>query len=265
LEIKSSADFVRMTRAALAAGGFTRHEHDGFVWWTGGADGDEQHAPPLVLIHGVNDQAGTWFPVAPVLAKRFHVIVPDLPGHGESEPKRGPLPLSLMIARLHEIIPAHATLLGNSMGGWLAMYYAIAHPERVERLVLESPGGLSRPLTVPLFTHDHDEALAILRAVHGPSYVAQPWVIDALLERAKDAPMLRLTELAEHLLDTRLHEIRVPTTILWGADDGVVPRDYAEAVHAGIAGSTLHVIDGAAHIPHLQQPERVLQCLSSIF
>ena len=261
MELKSSADFVRMTRALLAAGGFTRNEREGFVWWTGGAE----DAPPLVLIHGVNDQAGTWFPVAPALAKTFRVLVPDLPGHGESEPKRGPLPLSLMIERLHEITPNGATLLGNSMGGWLAMSYALAHPERVARLVLESPGGLSRPLAVPLFTHDRGEALTILRAVHGPSYVAQEWVIEALLERAKDAPMLRLTELAEHLLDARLHELRVPATILWGADDGVVPRDYAEAVHAGIAGSTLHVIEGAAHIPHLQQPERVLACLHSIF
>lgn len=261
MEIKSSADFVRMTRTLLATSGFTRHERDGFVWWTGGAE----DAPPLVLVHGVNDQAGTWFPIAGTLAKRFRVIVPDLPGHGESGPKEGPLPLSLMIDRLHEIIPEHATLLGNSMGGWLAMFYAIVHPERVDRLVLESPGGLSRPLSAPLFTHDRDEALAILRAVHGPSYVAQPWVVDALLERAKDAPMLRLTELTEHLLDERLHEIHVPTSILWGADDGVVPRDYTEAVHAGIAGSTLHIIEGAAHIPHLQQPERVLACLTSIF
>lgn len=260
MEIKSSADFVRMTRAALAAAGFARHEIDGTVFWSGGATGSQ----PVVLVHGVNDQAGSWFPVAPALAQRHRVILPDLPGHGESAPKDGPLPISLMVERLHAVIPnERVTLVGNSLGGWIAMLYALAHPERVSRLVLEAAGGLSRPLDSPIVARDREEALLILRNVHGPRYQPPEWVIEALLERANGSPMLRVTQLAEHAVDARLGEIRVPTTILWGADDGVVPLSYAQALHQGIAGASLQVIEGAAHIPHMQQPERFLACLTS--
>jgi len=99
--------------------------------------------------------------------------------------------------------------------------------------------------------------------VHGPAYQAPEWVIEALLQRATDSPMLRLTELFEHSVESRLGEIDVPTTLIWGADDGVVPLDYGEALQRALPNATLCVIEGAAHIPHMQQPERFLQCLSS--
>jgi pimeloyl-ACP methyl ester carboxylesterase len=219
----------------------------------------------LVLVHGVNDHAGSWFLVAPALAKKYRVIIPDLPGHGESEPKQGPLPIALMVQKLAAVIgDQRVTLLGNSLGGWLSMLYTLAHPQNVSRLILEASGGLALPLDSPTTAHTRDEAMIILRNVHGPRFEPQEWVIDALLQRAVSSPMLRVTEVAEHLVDARLKDIRVPTAVLWGADDGVVPRAYAEALQQGIAGSTMHVIEGAAHIPHLQQPERFLQCLTSI-
>ena len=171
-----------------------------------------------------------------------------------------------MVARLHGVVRASGapvTLVGNSLGGWIAMLYTLAHPSRVSRLILESSGGLARPLASPVVATNRDEATIILRNVHGPHYQPREWVIDALLQRATSSPMLRVTEMAEHLVDTRLGEITAPTTILWGADDGVVPRSYAEALRDGIANATMHVIEGAAHIPHLQQPERFLQCLTS--
>ena len=249
-----------MTRAALAAAGFTRHELDGTVYWSGG----QAILPVVVLVHGVNDQAGSWFLVAPALARTHRVIIPDLPGHGESEPKKGPLPISLMVERLHAIIGnARVTLIGNSLGGWIAMLYTLAHPERVSRLVLEASGGLARPIESPVIAHSRDDATIILRNVHGPRFQPQEWMIEALLQRATSAPMLRVTEVAEHYVDTRLGEIETPTTIVWGADDGVVPPAYAEELRQGIAHATLHVIEGAAHIPHMQQPERFLACLPS--
>lgn len=248
-----------MTRHALAAAGFARKEIDGTVYWERGA-GDT-----IALVHGANDQAGTWFTVAPVLARTHHLLVPDLPGHGESEPSDGPLPISMLVARIHAIIgnASHVTLVGNSLGGWLALLYTLAHPTRVAQLVLEASGGLDRPLGVPTTATTRDEALILLRAVHGPNYVAPEWVIEALLQRAVSSPMLRVTEVEQHYLDARLGEIQVPTTLIWGADDGVLPLSYAHALQAAIAGATLHVIEGAAHIPHLQQPERFLACLPS--
>lgn len=246
-----------MTRGALSAAGFVRREVDGTVLFEAGA-GD-----PVVLIHGVNDQAGTWFTIAPALAKTHRVLIPDLPGHGESEPHSGPIPISLILDKLELVIPADATLVGNSLGGWMSLHCALRR--RVRRLVLEASGGLARPITVPLVATSREQAAVILRAVHGPNFVAPEWVIEALLERAKDSPMLRLTEVAEHDIEPRLGQIDVPTTLIWGADDGVLPLDYARELQAAIPNAQLHVIEGAAHIPHMQQPQRVLQCLTAIF
>ena len=250
-----------MTRTALADAGFTRHELDGTVYWSGG----QAILPVIVLLHGINDHAGTWFRVAPQLARTHRVIIPDLPGHGESEPKKGPIPISLVVQRLAAILgDVRVTLAGNSFGGWIAMLYTLAHPERVSHLILEASGGLNRPIESPVIANNRDDAALILRNVHGPNFQPQEWMIDALLQRATLSPMLRLTELVEHFVDARLREIRAPTSIVWGADDGVVPRSYAEALHQGIAHATLQVIEGAAHIPHMQQPERFLACLTSI-
>ena len=296
MEIESWAGYTRMTRAALAAAGLVRRERAGVVWWetvderpTRSAgehdprsagfqpaakppsrrpdphDAGATSAPLLVLLHGVNDHAGTWFTVAAALAERFRLIVPDLPGHGESEPHEGALPISMIVDRIAAILPREPfTLLGNSLGGWIAMLYTLRHPDRVHALILEASGGIERPFAVPVLATNREEAEVILRAVHGPKFVAPDWVIEALLERAKDSPMLRVTETAEHYVDTRLGDLRVPAHLIWGADDGVLPVAYAEELRRGIPGARLHVLEGAAHIPHLQQPERFLACLTAI-
>ena len=133
----------------------------------------------------------------------------------------------------------------------------------MKRLVLEAGGGLARPLGVPLVARDRETAITILRAVHGPKYVPQDWVIDTLIARATDSPMLRLDGAMEHFIDSRVSQIKAPTTLVWGADDGVVPLSYAEALQKAIGGARLDVIDGAAHIPHLQQPEKFVACLTA--
>lgn len=275
MEIKSTADFVRMTRAALTGAGFVRHELDGTTYFLSsfsplrGEKVPQADERSVVFVHGANDQAGTWFTVAPAIAQSHRVILPDLPGHGESEPQSGPIPISLIVQRLFAVIDHAApnekiTLVGNSLGGWIALLYALQYPERVHDLVLESSGGLSRPLSSPLTAQTRDEALQILRAVHGPQYEPEDWVIDALLQRAKGSPMLRLTELQEHDIESRLGEIQTPATLIWGANDGVVPLSYGEALRDALPNATMHVIDDAAHIPHMQQPRRFLECLTAI-
>jgi len=253
----SAEAFVAATRQALLAAGLERREKDGTVYFAGGS------GSTVVLLHGANDQAGTWAPVVPLLANH-RLIVPDLAGHGESAPATGPIAMTSIVERLRAIIDAASvTLVGNSMGAWIALLYTLAHPECVERLILEAGGGLARPLAVPLTATTPEDALTILRAVHGPNAVLPEWAIDALLSRATGSPMLRLTELT--FIDGRLGEIKVPTTLVWGADDGVVPRSYAEALRDGIAGARLHIIEGAAHIPHAQQPARFVECLTATY
>jgi 3-oxoadipate enol-lactonase len=264
LDINSAVDFIRMARGALASSGFARKEAGQSVYWESAA-----RDRTLVLIHGASDHAGSWFPVAAALAASYHVVIPDLAGHGESEPATGPIPISRIVDQLDEVITAAVgsggdlTLAGNSLGGWISLLYTLRAPKRVSRLFLEDSGGLDRPLSSPLVARDRAEALTILRAVHGPASQAPEWDIDALLQRAVDSPMLRLTEIAEHSVERRLGEITIPATLIWGADDGVIPLDYARALQEALPNATLCVIEGAAHIPHMQQPQRFLQCLTS--
>jgi pimeloyl-ACP methyl ester carboxylesterase len=260
--------FVVATRAALVQAGLERVVRaDGDVYWRGGPNG----APVLVLLHGVNDQAGTWAAVAGPLAKRFRLLIPDLAGHGESEPKTGPIPLPLILQQLDALVSDEAsglvTLLGNSMGGWVAILYALQHPDCVGRLILEDASGMAWNITVPLFPQTREQAVIALHAVNGPHAETPDWAIDVLLHPKSVAPMARVaqTGLIPYLVDGRLGEIRVPTSLIWGADDGLLPVAYAEVLQKKIAGATLQIIDGAAHIPHRQQPEKFLACLNAIF
>lgn len=263
-DVTSQAEYIARARERLASAGLTRVDLDGTIYWKGGA-GEET----ICLLHGANDHAGTWGWVAPGLVRSRRLIIPDLPGHGESEPRTGPIHMQFIVDRVGAILAAEGvsrtTLAGNSMGAWVAILHTLAHPEQVSRLVLESGGGLALPLGVPLTTSNREEAVRILHAAHGPRARFPEWTIDALITRSSDSPMLRLVpaELFSHLVDNRLSEIKVPTTIIWGADDGVVPRNYVERLHDGIAGSELVVIADAAHIPHMQQPERIVECLLS--
>lgn len=255
---------VEFARAALLTAGLAKCETGGTVYFAGGGS----EAAPIVLVHGVNDQAGTWAPVVTHLMKERRVIIPDLPGHGESEPKSGPIPMPLMIERLHAVIEKEGAerviLAGNSMGAWLSILYTLAHPDRVEALVLESGGGLAIAPGVPLTAVNREDALVVLRAVHGPDAAIADWAPDAFITLSKsESPLKRVlaSNVFPFFVDGRLGEIKVPTTIVWGANDGVVTRAYVEKLNAGIAGSKLRVIEGAAHIPHAQQPDRFVESL----
>jgi pimeloyl-ACP methyl ester carboxylesterase len=255
---------IEMGRAMLLAAGLARCQAGESVYFSGGA----KDAPAIVLVHGVNDQAGTWGPVAGPLARKFRVIVPDLPGHGESGPATGPLGLPQAVDALHAIIEREGapkvTLAGNSMGAWVSILYTLAHPDRVERLILESGGGLALPPGAPMSAATRQDAVRILRAVHGPDTATPDWLADALIARGKVAPAGRVlaSNVFPHFVDARLKEIRVPTTIVWGENDGVVLRSYIDALQKGLPHATLKVIPNAAHIPHAQQPEQFIAAIN---
>lgn len=255
--------FEKMTRGGLRRAGFAKYSSNGVVWFRGGS-GERT----LVLVHGVNDQAGSWSAVAPQLKKDYKVIIIDLPGHGESQPKTGPLPMRSLIDALAMVIDRESpgqpvVLAGNSMGGWVSMLYASEHPERVSNLILEDASGMAWDVShVPLFPKDRTEAIRLLRMVHGPNAAIPEFLVDAVL-KAKDLPQKRVLEggILEWLVDTRLPKLTMPVTLIWGADDGLLPLDYAKTLQSRISNSSLHVIDGAAHIPHRQAPAEFLRLL----
>lgn len=256
---------VEKGRASLTAAGLERKERDGSVYWIGG----NSKAPVLVLLHGVNDQAGTWSDVVPLLKDDYRLIIPDLAGHGESEPRSGPISYSDILERLAKLIEAEApetkvTITGNSMGGWMATLYALDHPDRVERLVLEDASGMAWLLSVPLAPTTREDTAKLMRAVHGPEANFPDEVLDAFMAQKKTSlSRISMQDAVAHLVDKRLPELKMPVTLIWGRNDGVLPLAYAEALQKKIPGSALTVIEGAAHIPHRQQPKRFVQCLKA--
>lgn len=267
-ELDPMSAILEMGRALLLTAGLTRCETGGTTYFAGGG---KSGAPVIVLVHGVNDQAGTWALVAARLSRDYRLIIPDLPGHGSSEPRTGPISLPFMVERLHAVIEKEhtgkVTLVGNSMGAWISMLYILTHPDRVERLVIESGGGLAIAPGVPLAAKTREDAERILRAVNGPDAVITDWSVNAVLKLSSDSPFTRImaSNVFPHFLDARLMEIDVPTTILWGEHDGLVLRPYVDRLESGIAGSKVKVIKGAAHIPHAQQPEQFVEALLETF
>src|SRR3954452_23423129 len=104
--------------------------------------------PVLLLLHGIANSSQTWEHVAPLLSERFTLIAPDLLGHGESATPRGDYSLGAHASGVRDVLTAlgHArvTVVGHSLGGGIAMQFAYQFPERCERLVLVSSGGLGR-------------------------------------------------------------------------------------------------------------------------
>jgi pimeloyl-ACP methyl ester carboxylesterase len=116
---------------------------------------------------------------------------------------------------------------------------------------------------VPFFPKDREEAVKLLRLVHGPDAPIADYLIDAMLKDSSTMPQARVIQagIMFALVDTRLHELTMPVTLIWGAHDGLLPVAYAEALQKHLPGSTLHVIGSAAHIPHRQAPAELTRLL----
>jgi len=238
---------------------------------------------PLILIHGLADDVAVWDSVIPPLAASFRVIALDQIGFGRSDKPLLSYRVSTFVdfldGFLNELKIKRASLVGNSLGGWVAAAFTLAHPERVERLVLSDAAGYAalaktmdpRALSAlrlasrddirylgPLTFHDkqfyEDVDLAFKqRLATGDSYTVGR-ILDSMIR-------------GEDVLDGRLGAIHKPTLIVWGREDRLIPLNFAERFHKEITGSRLEVIDNCGHMPHVECPEKfntaVLQFLSA--
>jgi pimeloyl-ACP methyl ester carboxylesterase len=235
------------------------------VYWKGGS------GPLTFLLHGVNDHAGSWSGVVRDLLRDATLIIPDFPGHGDSEPRSGPLDLDDILRGLDAIMEVEAPvmpvrLVGNSMGGWVALRFALDHPDRVAALVLESPGGLTYEYKLSSFLpRNRSDAMAMVTAVYGPA-LPKPagFVLDDMVRRAPRMPAVRILQksLNDYALDANVGNIRVPTTLVWGELDGVLPLDYGRRLESMVPNAHLDVLRGAAHIPHRTHPKAFAEAVS---
>jgi pimeloyl-ACP methyl ester carboxylesterase len=229
--------------------------------------------PVLVLLHGVGDNAGTWFHVARALAARCRLVIPDLAGHGESAPAAGPISFSDLFGGLEAVLEQHSgggrvTLVGNSLGAWVAMVFAARHPERVERVVAVNGGPLigsgGGPSLLPKTREEARDAMARLRDPGSPAIPAN--VLDDMVRRGPTGPIARFmgtaATMAPWLLsEDQLRALGMPVRLVWGVSDQLFPLDYARRMEAALPDVELIPVERCGHIPQQEAPDRFLPAL----
>jgi pimeloyl-ACP methyl ester carboxylesterase len=254
-------------------------------------EGPRDDASPIVLLHGTGSSLHAWEDWAVALRDRRRVIRYDMAGFGLTGPSPDGIyspdnDVRLVIAVLDKLGVARCVLGGNSLGGAIAWRTALAHPERVDRLILVDAGGYPShpesvplgfrlaqlPVITPLLTHTLPRSLVEqgLHNVFGDPGRVTPEMVDravamnqregnrrALVERFRlRRPGARRT--ADNVFADRIPELKLPTLIVWGGRDRLIPPGDAERFHRDIAGSVLAVFDDLGHAPEEEDPTRTV-------
>ena len=245
-------------------------------------DSGPRDAPAIILLHGFGSSLQTWEPWAERLSHDYRVVRYDLPGFGLTGPdptgdysdRRG---LDVLAALMDQLGIARATVVGNSLGGKLAWNFAVAHPDRVDRLVLVSPDGFAspgfeydKPPSVPLMLKLLPYTLprALLRMSLAPAYGDPRKLTEAAVTRYRDmmlAPGVRgaiVARMGQVLLrppEPLLRRIEAPTLLLWGERDGMIPfRNAADYLRA-LPHATLVALPELGHVPFEEAPAESLR------
>lgn len=238
--------------------------------------------PPLLLLHGLACDSSTWLPVMDQLAEHFTVVAPDLLGHGESDKPNADYSLGGFANGMRDLLTIlgidKVTVVGHSFGGGVAMQFAYQFPERTERVVLVSTGGLGeevspliRALTLPgaglglrLVTVRPlrplvSTSMRLLSKVPVPAARDLTEVADIYERLADPAQSLATRRLTRTVMDwkgqfvtmaDRAYLARLmPVMVVWGQDDLVIPVDHSRKLPS-LENSEVHVFDHSGHFPH---------------
>jgi pimeloyl-ACP methyl ester carboxylesterase len=250
--------------------------------------------PAILLIHGIGDRSETWKQLIPLLARDHTVIAPDLLGHGRSDKPRADYSVAGYANAMRDLLSVldieSATVVGHSLGGGVAMQFAYQYPDRCERLVLVATGGISREVTsflrlvslpsadllLPLLRLETTRALGhvVLRALRwlgndlGRDEEDLRRIFDALPDPTAMRAFVRTLRAVVDwrgqvitMLDRCYLTRGMPTLLVWGTHDAVVPFPHARLAHAAMPGSRLEIFEDAGHFPHHHDPARFLALL----
>lgn len=219
---------------------------------------------PLLVLHP-EFGANMWAPYHDALAARFHVLAPDHLGFGESERPDWLDEIDDLVLHYVDLLDAlsieRVSIVGTSLGGWIAAAFAVAHPERVERLVLAAPAGIkvdgvarydffANPIerTLQHLFHDASRVAQMLPAESGAEVVVRMYHEFTTLARLSWNPYLYDRKLQE-----RLPRVKTPALIVWGANDRILPPAHAEAFAALLPYSTLKLLPECGHLVPFEQ------------
>jgi pimeloyl-ACP methyl ester carboxylesterase len=258
--------------------------------------GADSGGPVVVLIHGIASRAAQWHGVMERLGETCHVIAPDLLGHGESAKPRGDYSLGAHACGVRDLLAAlghdRVTLVGHSLGGGVAMQFAYQFPERVERLALVSSGGLgpevsawlraaSLPgseLVLPVLTSSYVRKAggSLGRLLSRAHVTVPPGLAECMVSFASLAdPSTRsaFIHTARSVLDVAGQRVDardrlylasdLPLLVVWGGKDTIIPVSHGTSLAAKVADARLEVFARSGHFPHLSEPARLADALTS--
>jgi len=253
----------------------------------------EGEGETLLLVHGMAGSSATWRAVFPQLAQRYRVLAPDLPGHGDSAKPRGDYSLGAFAAWLRDLLNElgieRVTVIGQSLGGGVAMQFSYQHPELCDRLVLIGSGGLGPdvnwtlrllaapgsefvlPLVAPTVVRDAGNKVRGWLAAAGFHSVRGDEMWNAYSSLSDSATRQAFLRTLRAVVDHRGQAVSalsrlylnegLPTQLIWGDSDGIIPVAHGYAAHEAIPGSRLAVLDGVGHYPHLEDPAAVIEII----
>lgn len=253
-----------------------------------------EEGPLVLLVHGITQDSTTWTDVAEQLSGA-RLLAPDLPGHGESQNPPGDHSLGAYASAIRDLLFAleeeRVTLVGHSLGGGVALQFSYQFPDMVERLVLVDSGGLGRDvspilraatlpgadLVLSLATNDAVQKVVgsigqglsrlglqagtDLREVgRGLRGLDRPESRHAFLRTVK--AVISPSGQAVSARDRLYLAEHVPTLIVWGARDRIIPIHHGAVAQQRVPGAQLRVIEDAGHFPHLDRPRAVADIIS---
>ncbi|MBA8924838.1 pimeloyl-ACP methyl ester carboxylesterase [Kutzneria viridogrisea] len=252
----------------------------------------------LLLLHGIAGSARTWDPLLAELERLEYpgrVLAPDLLGHGELAQPHGDYSMGAYASDVRDLLVLlelwHATVIGHSLGGGIAMQFAYQFPQHCGRLVLVSSGGLGRTVSPLLRAATLPGAKLVLPLLASRAVIEGGRRIGQLVERFGGGPLSpELTEFGAHFasleqavrreafVDTArgvidVHGQRVsgrdrlyladaaPTLLVWGEQDPMIPVEHGRRAAREMPGSRLEVFEESGHFPHCAEPERFASVL----
>ncbi len=247
-------------------------------------EGPRDDPAPIVLLHGTSDSLHTWEGWAQELKRDRRVIRMDLPGFGLT----GPAPdgdyrveryVAFVTALLDTLSVRRFVIVGNSLGGWIAWETALAHPDRVQALILVDAAGYPfESQSVPIgfriarmpvlnrlaqYVLPRSLVAASVRNTYGDPSRVTPELVDryyelTLREGNRRAVADRFAAGRFAVDPSRVRQLTVPTLILWGERDRLIPLQSGERFHRDIPGSRLVIIPGLGHVPQQEDPQATL-------
>jgi triacylglycerol lipase len=242
---------------------------------------DVGSGPVVVLVHGLGSRKEDWLPVVAPLSQKYRVLVPDQIGFGRSDKLLMDYRIQTYVDFLDEFLRdlkiEKASLVGESLGGWISALYAAeitggAHVVPVEKLVLVDAAGLNQEKPVPPVLNP--STLAGMRGLMEAIFYDTSWLTeDALRKIFADKlsthdgytvrSILGNPAIASERLDNRLGEIHVPTLVVWGKQDNLLPIVNGERYAAGIAGARLVSFDKCGHVPPIEKAEEFVNAVTA--